>query len=379
MTKKQNNIPSLEWFKKQTIEKKLSIIVFSSTTIALMVMSISLLTMKWITGTNDIKEHLLTHSLIIESNATGALLFNDKEKASEALDFLKAYPSIVHAVILSETNELFAKYSNSSHSHDHRIINKNGFISDNSHITLTKHLYLGNEKIGTIQITSNFNQFYYSAIIYVGFTLLIISISLIISIKLSKIPKRIISEPIKTLHRTADKISKTHDYSIRAMKSSDDEIGVLVDKFNEMVEVIENNNHIIETQTKNLLLAQSLAKVGNWEWDATTNEVALSKQALQILDLPSNIDSPPLDFLVNRLDDDYAALFKEGIGILLSREQSSITVEYQIDLITGKKRRLVDELSVTYESDGRISKIIGVTQDITDRKKIMMTYKELKN
>lgn len=49
----------------------------------------------------------------------------------------------------------------------------------------------------------------------------------------------VISAPILTLAETASQVSRQKDYSIRATKAGDDEVGVLVDRFNEMLMQIE--------------------------------------------------------------------------------------------------------------------------------------------
>ena len=50
---------------------------------------------------------------------------------------------------------------------------------------------------------------------------------------------RMVSEPVTALVETARRISTSQDYSIRAERVANEEIGVLVDAFNEMLEQIE--------------------------------------------------------------------------------------------------------------------------------------------
>ncbi len=50
---------------------------------------------------------------------------------------------------------------------------------------------------------------------------------------------RMVSEPVTALVETARRISTSQDYSIRAERVADEEIGALVDAFNEMLEQIE--------------------------------------------------------------------------------------------------------------------------------------------
>ena len=54
--------------------------------------------------------------------------------------------------------------------------------------------------------------------------------------------QRPISNPILELAWTTKMVTSTRDYSIRAGKRSEDEVGVLIDGFNEMLEQIQNRD-----------------------------------------------------------------------------------------------------------------------------------------
>ena len=56
---------------------------------------------------------------------------------------------------------------------------------------------------------------------------------------LSSLLQRLVSAPIGHLVDTARSVSDRKDYSIRATKSTEDELGVLVDSFNEMLTQVE--------------------------------------------------------------------------------------------------------------------------------------------
>ncbi len=63
------------------------------------------------------------------------------------------------------------------------------------------------------------------------------------------------TEPIKSLVATARRIATSQDYSIRAEKAGDDEIGVLVDAFNEMVERTQRWSEEVKYQGSERTLA----------------------------------------------------------------------------------------------------------------------------
>ena len=68
----------------------------------------------------------------------------------------------------------------------------------------------------------------------------------LISIKLQKV----ISYPILSLAGTADRVSKQKDYSIRGEKQSEDEIGLLIDSFNDMLSQIQKRDSELEKEIK---------------------------------------------------------------------------------------------------------------------------------
>ena len=57
--------------------------------------------------------------------------------------------------------------------------------------------------------------------------------------------QRIISEPILHLVRIAKNVSSKKDYSLRAIKKSNDELGLLVEGFNEMLSEIQTRDQAL--------------------------------------------------------------------------------------------------------------------------------------
>jgi light-regulated signal transduction histidine kinase (bacteriophytochrome) len=64
--------------------------------------------------------------------------------------------------------------------------------------------------------------------------------------------QRAISKPILTLSETAKAIAVHHDYSVRAKKLGQDELGLLTDAFNQMLKQIQEQNSEIVSFSQNL-------------------------------------------------------------------------------------------------------------------------------
>jgi len=78
------------------------------------------------------------------------------------------------------------------------------------------------------------------------------SLSLIVAVALATRLQRFISGPVLHLVDTAHQVTKSRDFSIRAAKETGDELGELVDKFNEMLSTIEARDGALDAHQQNL-------------------------------------------------------------------------------------------------------------------------------
>jgi len=67
---------------------------------------------------------------------------------------------------------------------------------------------------------------------------------------LSRLLQRQISSPILALAETAKAVSDRHDYSVRAPKHSEDELGMLTGAFNHMLAQIQEQNEVLEQRVR---------------------------------------------------------------------------------------------------------------------------------
>src|SRR5947199_6770392 len=65
---------------------------------------------------------------------------------------------------------------------------------------------------------------------------------MLVALLLSSRLQRLISDPVLKLSDTARIVSEKKDYGLRAQKQSQDEVGVLIDSFNEMLVQIQKRD-----------------------------------------------------------------------------------------------------------------------------------------
>jgi two-component system, sensor histidine kinase and response regulator len=188
-------------------------------------------------------------SEITASNCTAALTFSDAKSAGEILGSLTAETHIVKACIYARDGSVFAKYSRPSSNRNFAppkpLPDLTSFES--GHLVLFRPIHLDGEVIGTIYLESDLTELHARVTHYVEITGFVILISFVTAYLLASRLQRAISGPILELTRTAFAVSVEKDYSIRATKTSEDEIGFLFDRFNEMLNQIQVRDAAIET------------------------------------------------------------------------------------------------------------------------------------
>lgn len=181
---------------------------------------------------------------ILAYNCTAALLFDDTEDARETLAFVKTKPSIVSAWIFTAQGAPLAHYIREGlgTSEMPPLIQKDASAFKKRALNLYKVVRMGDEAIGTVYIQSDMRQMvkiirdhFIIACLVLLFAILI---SFLITIRLQKA----IAKPIIDLAFLSRLVSREKDFSVRAHKYGDDEIGSLVDDFNEMLRQIGQQN-----------------------------------------------------------------------------------------------------------------------------------------
>ena len=226
---------------------------------------------------------------ILAYNCAPALMFDDATDAKATLAFLKTKPSIVSAWILTAEGAPLARYVREGVAAPKTptVIQKNVTTFKNRMLHLYREVYVENKPVGTVYMQSDMHRMAVvvkdrSFIAAMGLAFSIV-LSLILSIMLQKT----ISAPIVELAALSRSVSKEKNYTVRAPRHGNDEIGFLVDAFNEMLGQIERQNASLiqtgesagESAREALRLAERITQI-NLELE---NEIRIRKDVEGIL------------------------------------------------------------------------------------------------
>jgi two-component system sensor histidine kinase/response regulator len=197
----------------------------------------------------SMRSDLNTLADIFGSSSTAALSFGDRKDATVILSGLKAKRSITRAEIYSAGGEPFAGYIRDRDSKTlagpPRVQSDASWFEGNR-LKLFKHILLDGQPVGTIYLESDLEALDSRLQRFVGLDVGVLFLSGLLAVVLSTGLQRYISRPIAHLASTVRSISLEKNYSGRAVKESDDELGQLIETFNEMLTEIESRDRELQ-------------------------------------------------------------------------------------------------------------------------------------
>ena len=222
------------------IRQKLVLIVGLATGGALLLASAGLVVSDLVRFRGEMVRDLTSLAEVIARNSTAALSFDDEAAAGETLSSLEASPPIDAAALYDEHGKRFASYvRKGKHAEFPGRPGPDGHLFAQGHLLLFRPVSLGGQRIGMVYLESNLEPMYDRLRVQAFTVFLVFCVSGAFAVLLSTRLQRLISRPILHLAAAAKAVSERRDYSIRAGKTSADELGLLVDAFNDMLGQIE--------------------------------------------------------------------------------------------------------------------------------------------
>ena len=227
--------------KDQPIRRKLTIVILLTSTAVLLLTCAAFVAHEVITFRRGLAENLTTLAQIAAENSTFALRFENPSDAEDVLFALRMERNVVAACLYNKRGELFANYpTNQPTSAFPSKPEKDGHRFAQAHLLLFQPVILDGKRLGTLYLKSDVSAMYERFRLYGVIVVLVMVVSCLLAFAISSVLQKSISRPILALAETAKAISDRKDYSVRARKVGEDELGLLTDAFNQML------NHIHE-------------------------------------------------------------------------------------------------------------------------------------
>jgi len=189
---------------------------------------------------------------VVEANAESAIVFGDSKAAVVSLSSLRERREVLAARISLPNGQVFAVYPENTapgvftgltpQSFEERM----PFTAQRLRLDYVMLAQGGAqntaEKLGTLSIVIDLSdmwgQIRQDILSTFGLSLVVFLLAVMLALRL----QRRISQPILHLAETARRVAQTQRYELRIDKTSQDEIGILVDSFNDMLGEIETRD-----------------------------------------------------------------------------------------------------------------------------------------
>lgn len=240
-------------FGMPSIRRKLFAGVLLSTLAALLFSGAAMLLYDLHDYRTRIVDDITSQGRLLALSNTAALQFNDPEVARESLATLSARPRIEAAALYDSRGALFASYRGDTAGDNPfpPLPDADGIHVENSSLVLLQRIVDNGEILGTIYLRRHYG--YHERLWqYAGIVLAVTVLALLIAMALSLWLQARVTRPVLAITGLARQVAERRDYSLRAQKTSDDEIGYLVEAFNDLLSEVGNRSAALEASNAQL-------------------------------------------------------------------------------------------------------------------------------
>ncbi|MFC6669250.1 sensor histidine kinase [Marinobacterium aestuariivivens] len=198
-------------------------------------------------------QDLRTQADLLGQASVAALQFDDADTATAQLSLLRLRPQILAATLYGVDGKAFARYSAGGVT-DLPLptrVDDTAYRIDGDRLLLSRPILFDGERLGFIYLLANYpyrERLLRDVGIVVGVALFALAISMLISLWIQSR----ITRPVLRVSELARRVVEQRDYGLRADTGGDDEIGYLVQAFNDMLAEIGRRTAELESSNRRL-------------------------------------------------------------------------------------------------------------------------------
>jgi PAS domain S-box-containing protein len=242
--------------KQTSIKKRVRAVIMLASAVVLVASTAAFVIFDAVNFRSRLVRSTFTLAGVIADNSAAPLAFDNREIAREILTGLRAEPDITAAILFDAEGEVFATYPpNLPASLMPAERWPYGYRFGGGGLALFQPVLQDGKTIGTLYLRSSLRGLYGQLWRYGVIATIVLLGALGGAFLLSTLLQKRISEPILTLTEAAQTVSQRGDYTVRARKTTEDELGTLTDAFNRMLSETQENQERLSEQARLLDLS----------------------------------------------------------------------------------------------------------------------------
>ena len=195
---------------------------------------------------------------MIGFNAAAALLFGDSRSATDILSALRSKSNIMAARLYTTDGAPFAHYIS-----DNQIAALPNSLAEANNQQQQKRIVLLTYTViqpisqegdteGYLYLAINLRPLWWSIFSSLGQISLVMLVAFLLSVLYGQRLAALISAPLISLAQLTQQVSREKNYTLRAKEAGEDEIGQLVNSFNQMIEQVQERDSELESHRDQL-------------------------------------------------------------------------------------------------------------------------------
>jgi len=241
-------------FRNLSLRRKQTLIILLTSTITLLLACAAFVGFEVLNFREELANEISVMAQIAGNNCAAALDFNDPKAATDTIGALRVELPIANACVYNRRGEVFAQYQREGKSTVSPFppVQLPGHEFRDKQLRIFLPITMQGEKVGTIYVACDLYEFNDRLKHFAMIAILVLGISLLAAFFLAARLQRVISGPVLQLAQAVRMVAVEKNYSVRATKQSNDELGQLVDGFNEMLVQIQARDTALQTARDNL-------------------------------------------------------------------------------------------------------------------------------
>ncbi len=356
------------------LRTKLIASILLTSVLAVVLTSLALVSYDRYYQIKNVSEDMRILADVVANRSTAALVFADTHQAEANLIALGENPNVIMACIYDSGGEVFALHHFTQLDQKPCPVNASSSamtIDDN--IEIFAPIELDGLVVGSLYIDLSLlwiNNRWQQQIQFIFIvSLLVIALAFMIARYL----QQLLIKPIQKITSTARTISEQQDYSLRAERGVKDELGDMVDVFNDMLSKIQQENDRLGASEEKFRQLSTVSPVGIFQVDLEHKITYVNNRWSQI----TGMEQPHVS-LENwlsriRIQDRRRAL-KAWSALMQHHQDFVVEVGFEKgEDITWS----IIEASVLHDGKGEVYGYMGAISDITDLKNAQLQMETL--
>ncbi|HUO32352.1 MAG TPA: ATP-binding protein [Bryobacteraceae bacterium] len=225
------------------IRRKVTIITMMTTLAALVMAGAGILLVDSLLFRRSLQRDLTALARIIADGSTAALAFNDPDTAAQTLASLRWRTHVQSACTYRLNGSVLAAYQAPGALRCPPPDTAPGIHFSGQNLIVSEPITVGGSRMGTLTMLCDTEQTTERLRLYGATVFCVLLAASLVALLLAWYLRALIVKPISRLVDTTRSVAESGDYSIRARKVTHDELGTLVDRFNEMLAGIQSRDN----------------------------------------------------------------------------------------------------------------------------------------